>query len=309
MSTIVFFHPACVEHDPGEYHPERPDRLRVVVRALKEQGFETLTWREAPEAKREDIERVHGRAYIDQVLESVPKRGHIHLDPDTVLSPASGEAALRAAGAACAAVDAVVKGEAKNAFCAVRPPGHHAEADQAMGFCLFNNVAIAALHARAAHGLDKIAVVDFDVHHGNGTQHSFERDPNLFYGSSHQWPAYPGTGLNSETGIARNIANAPLPPNAGSEEFRDGYTATILPALRRFHPELLIISAGFDAHERDPLAQVNLRTDDYAWVTRELLAVARDCAQDRVVSCLEGGYDLQALAESAAVHVRELMRA
>ncbi|MBM3566554.1 MAG: histone deacetylase family protein, partial [Alphaproteobacteria bacterium] len=223
--------------------------------------------------------------------------------------PASGEAALRAAGAACAAVDAVIKGEAKNAFCAVRPPGHHAEADQAMGFCLFNNVAVAAQHARAIHGLERVAVVDFDVHHGNGTQHSFERDPGLFYGSSHQWPAYPGTGLTEETGVAGNVANAPLPPEAGSEEFRHGYTATILPALRRFKPELLIISAGFDAHERDPLAQINLGADDYAWVTRELLAVGEDCAKGRVISCLEGGYDLQALAESAAVHVREMMRA
>ena len=309
MATIVFTHPVCVEHDPGEYHPERPDRLRAVLAALKGKGFEALAWREAPKAERAQIERVHDENYVDQILTSVPKRGHLHLDPDTAMSPASGEAALRAAGAAAAAVDAVMAGEAQNAFCAVRPPGHHAENSQAMGFCLFNNVAVAALQARAVHGLKRIAVVDFDVHHGNGTQHSFERDPDLFYGSSHQWPAYPGTGLAEETGIAGNVANVPLHPGAGSAEFRDGYRKTILPALIRFAPEFLVISAGFDAHARDPLAQLRLGADDYAWVTRELLAVAETCAKGRAISCLEGGYDLEALAESAAAHVREMMKA
>jgi acetoin utilization deacetylase AcuC-like enzyme len=309
VTTIVFTHPVCIEHDPGDYHPERPDRLRAVLAALKGKNFEALAWREASKADRAQLERVHDEDYVDQILTSVPKRGHLHLDPDTAMSPASGEAALRAAGAACAAVDAVMTGEAKNAFCAIRPPGHHAERAQAMGFCLFNNVAIAASQARAVHGLARIAVVDFDVHHGNGTQHSFERDAGLFYGSSHQWPAYPGTGLAEETGIADNVANVPLPPGAGSAEFREGYRKTILPALKRFAPEFLIISAGFDAHARDPLAQLRLGADDYAWVTRELLAVAATCAKGRVVSCLEGGYDLEALAESAAAHVREMMNA
>ncbi|MBM3582376.1 MAG: histone deacetylase family protein [Alphaproteobacteria bacterium] len=309
MTTIVFTHPACIEHDPGDYHPERPDRLRAVLAALKEEGFETLVWREAPKAMREQIERVHDRDYVEQILASVPKRGHLHLDPDTVMSPASGEAALRAAGAACAAVDAVMRGEAKNAFCAVRPPGHHAESGQAMGFCLFNNVAVAALQARAVHGLKRVAVIDFDVHHGNGTQHSFERDADLFYGSSHQWPAYPGTGHTDEIGVADNVSNLPLPPGAGSAEFREGYRRTILPALRRFAPEFLIISAGFDAHARDPLAQMRLGADDYAWVTEELLAIAEASAKGRVISCLEGGYDLEALAESSAAHVREMMGA
>jgi len=309
MTTIVFTHPACIEHDPGDYHPERPDRLRAVLAALKEEGFETLVWREAPKAMREQIERVHDRDYVEQILASVPKRGHLHLDPDTVMSPASGEAALRAAGAACAAVDAVMRGEAKNAFCAVRPPGHHAESGQAMGFCLFNNVAVAALQARAVHGLKRVAVIDFDVHHGNGTQHSFERDADLFYGSSHQWPAYPGTGHTDEIGVADNVSNLPLPPGAGSAEFREGYRRTILPALRRFAPEFLIISAGFDAHARDPLAQMRLGADDYAWVTEELLAILEASAKGRVISCLEGGYDLEALAESSAAHVREMMGA
>jgi len=309
MTTIVFTHPACVDHDPGDYHPERPDRLRAVLAALKGEGFEALTWREAPKAGREQIARVHDGDYIDQILASVPKRGHIHLDPDTAMSPASGEAALRAAGAACAAVDAVMAGEARNAFCAVRPPGHHAESGQAMGFCLFNNVAVAALQARAVHGLKRVAVIDFDVHHGNGTQHSFERDADLFYGSSHQWPAYPGTGDTDETGIADNISNVPLPPGSGSAEFREGYRRTILPALKRFAPEFLIISAGFDAHARDPLAQLRLGADDYAWVTKELLAATETSAKGRAISCLEGGYDLEALAESSAAHVREMMSA
>jgi acetoin utilization deacetylase AcuC-like enzyme len=309
MTTIVFTHPACIEHDPGDYHPERPDRLRAVLAALKKEGFETLVWREAPKAMREQIERVHDRDYVEQILASVPKRGYLHLDPDTAMSPASGEAALRAAGAACAAVDAVMRGEAKNAFCAVRPPGHHAESGQAMGFCLFNNVAVAALQARAVYGLKRVAVIDFDVHHGNGTQHSFERDADLFYGSSHQWPAYPGTGHTDEIGVADNVSNLPLPPGAGSAEFREGYRRTILPALRRFAPEFLIISAGFDAHARDPLAQMRLGADDYAWVTEELLAIAEASAKGRVISCLEGGYDLEALAESSAAHVREMMGA
>lgn len=307
MTTLLYTHVACVEHDPGAYHPERPDRLRAIEAALAGDRFAALERREAPMADRRELERVHTPAYVDSVLDAVPDSGQVHLDPDTAISAASGEAALRAAGAACAAVDAVVGGEARNAFCAVRPPGHHATRDRAMGFCLFNTVAVAALHARAVHGLGTIAVVDFDVHHGNGTQDSFEADAGLFYASSHQWPAYPGSGMEEERGTADNIVNAQLPPGSGSEVFRTAYRDRILPALSRFRPELLIISAGFDAHASDPLAQMRLATEDYAWVSRELLAVAREVCQGRVVSSLEGGYDLVALAESVAAHVGVLL--
>jgi len=306
MTTILLTHPRCVEHDPGSHHPESPDRLRAVLKALEAKEFDDLERREAPIANLETIKYVHDSDYVDMALESVPSSGQVHLDPDTALSPASGEAALRAAGAACAAVDAVMNGEADNAFCAVRPPGHHAEHDRAMGFCLFNNVAIAAEYARHAHGLERVAVVDFDVHHGNGTQHSFENDANLFFASSHQSPFYPGSGGETETGSANNIVNVELPAGSGSDVFRAGWTNRILPELKAFNPELIIISAGFDAHARDPLAQINLTDEDYSWVTGKLLAVAQGCCQGRVISSLEGGYDLIALASSAAAHVRAL---
>jgi acetoin utilization deacetylase AcuC-like enzyme len=306
MTTLLYTHPACLEHNPGSGHPERPDRLKAVLAALDDPEFQGLVRREAPMADIEQIARVHPRAYVDRVLQAVPESGTVGLDPDTYLSPASGEAALRAVGAVCAAIDAVMAGEARNAFCAIRPPGHHAEAAQAMGFCLFNQVAIGAAHARAVHGLKRVAVVDFDVHHGNGTQHIFERDPDLFYASTHQMPLYPGTGAASERGVG-NICNAPLPPMAGSDEFRAAMSETVLPALRAFAPELLLISAGFDAHRDDPLAGLNLVEDDYAWATAELLRVAEACCGGRVVSALEGGYDLRALGASAAAHVRALM--
>lgn len=306
MSTLLFSHPICLEHSNFPGHPEQPDRLRVIETALENPAFFLLDRREAPEGSIREIKRVHAPYHVEAILESVPKEGFVALDPDTGLSPASGQAALRAVGAACAAVDAVVGGEARNAFCATRPPGHHAEAAQAMGFCLFNNAAVAARHGRAECGLDRVAVVDFDVHHGNGTQSAFEEDPTLFYASSHQWPAYPGTGMEHETGVG-NIVNVPLAPGSGSEPFRQGYTQRILPELRKFKPNLLIISAGFDAHARDPLAQLRLQTEDFAWVTQELLKVADECCQGRVVSVLEGGYDLSALAASVAAHVRELM--
>lgn len=308
MTTYLYAHPICTDHDPGYGHPERPDRLRSVHAALAEDAFADLHREEAPEADLEAIQRVHSAEYVASLLERVPETGNVHLDPDTVLSPASGEAALRAAGAAIAAVDAVVSGAARNAFCAIRPPGHHATPDAAMGFCLFNNVAIAARHAQAVHGLQKVAIVDFDVHHGNGTQDVVERDGTLFYGSSHQWPAYPGTGAESETGVG-NVVNVGLEPGAGSEAFRRAYTRHILPAVDAFAPDMLIISAGFDAHASDPLAHVRLVEDDYAWVTRELLALAGRHCDGRVVSSLEGGYDLEALAASTAVHVTALMAA
>jgi acetoin utilization deacetylase AcuC-like enzyme len=291
----------------GEWHPEAPARLKAILTALETEEFTFLLRRDAPRGSLRQIERVHARFYIESIFENVPDRGHVHLDPDTALGAASGEAALHAVGGICAAVDAVANGELRNAFCAVRPPGHHAEASAAMGFCLFNNAAIAAEHARHAHGMERVAVIDFDVHHGNGTQNHFYRFRDLFYASSHQWPCYPGTGMEHETGVFNNIVNIPLKPGSGSEQFRSGYRERILPALRDFYPDMVIISAGFDAHFRDPLAQLRLETEDFAWITRELLEVAETCCSGRVVSTLEGGYDLQALSASAAAHVRALM--
>jgi len=309
MATQLYTHPACVEHDPGTHHPECPDRLRSVLAGLDADEFKHLERHVAEEIELEIVEAVHGSTYIESILDNVPSEGRASLDADTVMSPASGEAARRAAGGAVKAVDEVIGKRTDNAFCAVRPPGHHAESSRAMGFCLFNSAAIAAVHARANHGMERVAVIDFDVHHGNGTQHSFENEPGLFYGSSHQFPAYPGTGARSETGVANNICNMPLSPGAGSAEFRNAYQNGILPVLRHFSPELLIISAGFDAHANDPLAQLNVQTDDFAWVTRELMDVADECCEGRVVSLLEGGYDLDALRESAMAHVRTLMDA
>jgi acetoin utilization deacetylase AcuC-like enzyme len=306
MTTLLYTHPACLEHDPGRHHPESPARLRAVLEALAAPEFALLERREAPEAALDDILRVHSRHHVERMLRAVPKSGHVAIDADTVLSPASGEAALRAAGAVVAAVDAVVAREADNAFCAVRPPGHHAEPERAMGFCLFNNVAIGALRAREAHGLGRVAVIDFDVHHGNGTQARFADDQTLFYASTHQSPLYPGTGAASETGVG-NIVNAPLPPLAGSQQFRMAMSRKILPALDAFRPEMVLISAGFDAHRHDPLAQLLLEEADYTWATEQLLEIARRHAAGRVVATLEGGYDLPALAASAAAHVRVLM--
>ncbi len=309
MTTLLYSHPACLEHDPGPMHPERPARLEAVLAALEAPAFADLQRREAPPATPEQLARVHPEAYVEAVFDAIPEAGHAGLDADTVVSPGSGEAARRAAGGLCAATDAVMAGEAANAFCAVRPPGHHAEPARAMGFCLFNNVAVGALQARAAHGLERIAVVDFDVHHGNGTQAMFWDDARLFFASTHQMPLYPGSGSVSERGASGNIVNLPLATGAGSEEFRDAMNRTVLPALRRFEPEFVLISAGFDAHADDPLAGLRFHEDDYAWATMEILALARDLCHGRVVSTLEGGYDLRALGASAAAHVGALMSA
>ena len=306
MTTILYTHPACLDHDPGRHHPESPARLRAVLEALDDPEFARLERCEAPQAAREDLSRVHSRRHVESILCAVPKTGHVGIDADTVLSPASGEAALRAAGAVVAAVDAVVAKDDDNAFCAVRPPGHHAEPGRAMGFCLFNNVAVGALRAREVHGLARVAVIDFDVHHGNGTQARFADDSSLFYASTHQFPLYPGTGGAGGTGVG-NIVNVPLRPLAGSSEFRLGMTRTILPALDAFRPEMVLISAGFDAHRNDPLAQLLLEDADYTWITERLLEVARQHAGGRVVATLEGGYDLTALATSTAAHLRVLM--
>ncbi|HUI18294.1 MAG TPA: histone deacetylase family protein [Alphaproteobacteria bacterium] len=307
MTTLLYTHSAFLAHDTGPHHPERAERLRAIHTALESEAFQLLERREAPRAEKAQVARVHDARYVDWLLAQIPKEGWTGLDADTIVSPGSGEAALRAAGAVCAAVDAVARGEARNAFCAVRPPGHHAEPGQAMGFCLFNNVAIGAAQARAVHGLQRVAVVDFDVHHGNGTQAAFAEDPDFFYASTHQWPLYPGTGEAHERGVANNILNVPLAAFSGSAEFRSAMERQVLPALDEFAPEFLIISAGFDAHLRDPLASLSLVEDDYAWVTRQLARVAERHAKGRLVSALEGGYDLRALANSVAAHVDVLM--
>lgn len=276
--------------------------------ALETEEFGFLDRREAPMAEIEQLERAHAPVHIRNILESVPATGHHHIDGDTVLSVVSGEAALRSAGAVCAAVDDVTTAFGRaNAFCAVRPPGHHAEREAAMGFCFFCNAAIGALHARAVHGLERIAVVDFDVHHGNGTEDILSRHAGMFYASSHQSPAFPGTGRNGHVGIHRNLCNVEMRPGADSGVFREAYTNHIFPALRRHRPELIIVSAGFDAHAKDPLAHCRLRTGDYVWVTERLVEMADEFCNGRIVSVLEGGYDLDALAASAAAHVRVLL--
>ncbi len=304
MTIALVTHPACLQHDAGPGHPEQPARLRVVLDGLVVPEFAGLVRHEAPLATREMLERAHPAAYVDRILAIQPEgEGRIALDADTAMSAGSAEAARLAAGGACRGVDLVMGGAADAAFVAVRPPGHHAEPDRAMGFCLFGNAAIAALHARAAWGLQRVAVVDFDVHHGNGTQAMAWNDPDFFFASSHQSPCYPGTGAERETGVADNVINAPLPPGSGSVAFRRAWSDRILPALVRFRPAIVIISAGFDAHRADPLAQLELDEADFAAVTTEILEAA---AGAPVVSLLEGGYDLTALRASAVAHVRAL---
>ena len=308
MTTLLLNHPACLEHDTGIGHPEQPARLRAIQDALSSDAFNGLKREEAPRATLAVIERLHPASYVEVIRAAMPERNHKWLDPDTVVSPGSWEAGLRGVGAAIRAVDQVMAGAVENAFCAVRPPGHHAEPSRAMGFCFFNTVAIAALHARAAHGAERVAVVDFDVHHGNGTQAAFETDKDLFYGSTHQMPLFPGTGDLSETGVG-NIFNAPLRPGDDGEKFRDAFRSRILPALNDFSPDFILVSAGFDAHRMDPLAQLRLEEEDFAWVTEKLLEEAAKHTGGKLVSTLEGGYDLGALGRSTAVHVQGLMAA
>jgi acetoin utilization deacetylase AcuC-like enzyme len=306
-ATFLFAHLDCLKHSAGPGHPESPERLRTVLAALGPESFPELARREAPLAGRDVVTVAHDPAYVESIMRAVPATGLVTLDPDTALSPGTGAAALRAAGAAAAAVDAVLSGEAANAFCAVRPPGHHAERARAMGFCLFNNIAIGALHARVTRGLDRVAAVDFDVHHGNGTEQIFRGDPGLFFASTHQSPAYPGTGTQRE--ITANLVNVPLPPGTAGSTFRAVWADDVLPALAAFEPEMVLISAGFDGHARDPLAGWELEADDFAWVTAAIAEVAATTAQGRVVSLQEGGYDLEGLASSVAAHVAELVAA
>jgi acetoin utilization deacetylase AcuC-like enzyme len=291
-------------HDAGPAHPESPVRLQSILRAVDDAGIPGLLRREAPEATLEQVQRVHPARYTSRMLEAIPESGYVRVDADTVLNPHSGEAALRAAGAPCAAVDAVMAGEAARAFCAMRPPGHHAEPMEAMGFCVFNNVAVGALQARGVHKLSRLAIFDFDVHHGNGTQASFLDDPDTLYISTHQSPLYPGTGLSSERGIKGNIINRPLPPGTGGPTWRRVVERDILPAIDAWRPQLLFISAGFDAHADDPLASMALIEDDFAWVTRELCVLADRHCGGRIVSVLEGGYDPSALARSVVAHLQ-----
>ncbi|WP_169569912.1 histone deacetylase family protein [Sneathiella limimaris] len=309
MTTHLFTHRDCLFHDTGYGHAERPDRLRMVLQFLEEEDFNALIRHDASYGEEDLLFPAHTKSHVEHIKNSRPTSGIVQLDPDTFMSPGSFDAAMRGIGAARDAVDVVMTEKDTNAFCAIRPPGHHAEADKAMGFCLFNNAAVAAYYARKKYGLTRIAVIDFDVHHGNGTQHIFEKDPDLFYGSTHQSPPfYPGTGYANETGVG-NIVNVPLVEGSGSKAFRDAYKDTVLPALESFNPELLIISAGFDAHHLDPLANINLEAEDYTWITQELLKISEKCCEGRVVSLLEGGYDLTGLSESACAHVKALLDA
>ncbi len=308
MSTLLVTHPACLDHLTPAGHPERPDRLRAVIRVLEQERFQNLARLEAPMADVETIALCHQRDYIDAIKEAAPKQGLVRLDPDTSMSPGSLEAALRAAGGAVQAIDEVIGKRAANAFVAIRPPGHHTEIARPMGFCLFNNAAIAARHAQKQHGLERLAIVDFDVHHGNGSQHIFWSDASVMYCSTHEMPLFPGTGAVNERGEHNSIVNAPLRAGDGGSQFRAAFEGAILPRLRDFRPDLIVISAGFDAHIRDPLANLNLIDTDFGWVTRKIMEIADMSAEGRIVSVLEGGYDLEGLSQSVAAHVTALMR-
>ncbi len=307
MATLLLHHPSFANHQTSAGHPERPDRYRAVEAVLGQQEFDALVRERAEVADLDTTRYVHTNRYVDELEAARPNEGYVYLDGDTMMEPSTWEVVLRAVGGTLQAVDKVLDGEVKNAFVACRPPGHHAESERAMGFCLFNNIGIGARHAQKKHGLKRVAIVDFDVHHGNGTQEIFYSDPSVLYASTHQMPLYPGTGAARETGVG-NIFNAPLAPGDGGAKLREAFEGKILPALDTFKPELIIVSAGFDAHERDPLGSLRMVESDYAWVTRKLMESAQKNCEGRLVSVLEGGYDLQGLAGSVAAHVGELMK-
>jgi acetoin utilization deacetylase AcuC-like enzyme len=308
MSTLLLTHPACLDHLTPAGHPERPDRLRVIDEVLADERFQLLAREQAPRAPLEVVALAHPMDYIEAIRGASPAEGFVHIDADTSMSPGSFEAALRGVGGAMRAVDEMMNQKADNAFVAIRPPGHHAETARPMGFCLFNNAAIAARYAQDRYGVERAAVVDFDVHHGNGSQDIFWADKSVMYCSTHEMPLYPGTGAVGERGEYDTIVNAPLSAGDGGDAFREAFETVILPRLREFKPDILVISAGFDAHTRDPLANLNLVEADFSWVTKKLMEIADSSAQGRIVSLLEGGYDLQGLSRSVAAHVTALMR-
>ncbi|SMC91752.1 histone deacetylase family protein [Rhizobium sp. RU36D] len=310
MTTRLYENTVFLEHITPPGHPERPDRLRSLNLALEHPNFTALKRIEAKVANEDAVLLAHPESHLFGVMRQIPEEeGEINqLEADTYASSKSLQAALTAIGGAMAAVDDVFTGVADNVFVASRPPGHHAEKDKAMGFCFFNTIAIAARHAQKVHGAERVAIVDWDVHHGNGTQDIFWDDPSVLFCSTHQMPLYPGTGAKDETGVHNNIVNAPLSPNVGSDHFREAFKSRVLSAVKDFSPDLILISAGFDAHHRDPLAQINLVGDDFDWATARLMELADRSAGNRVVSLLEGGYDLEGLAESAGLHILRLMK-
>lgn len=306
MTTLLFEDPIFARHEVPAGHLERPERVASLQRRFAEKPFSELKRGEVTKAQIEDVLAAHEPAYAQRIAEIAPLQGMVALDSDTFMGPHSYAAALCAAGVACEAVKAVFSDGADNAFCVTRPPGHHASADRAMGFCIFNNIAIAARFAQRRHGAERVAIVDWDVHHGNGTQDIFESDPTVLYASTHQMPLYPYTGAPSEAGVG-NIVNVALPTGAKTEAFQAAFVERILPAVDRFAPDLILISAGFDAHWRDPLGGLALKGDDFAWATRQLMQTAQRHCDGRIVSLLEGGYDIDGLLESASAHVAALM--
>ncbi|MEM6109312.1 histone deacetylase family protein [Mycobacterium sp. 050272] len=308
MATLLLHHPSFADHNTARGHPERPDRYRAVEAVLSQPHFDPLVRQHAEPADLAATRYVHSDRYVDELDAARPAEGHVYLDGgDTMMDPSTWQVVLRGVGGTLQAIDGVLTGQVQNAFVACRPPGHHAETERAMGFCLFNNISIGARYAQHKYGVTRVAIVDFDVHHGNGTQQIFYSDADVLYASTHQMPLFPGTGAVAETGVG-NIFNAPLRAGDGGAQLREAFQQRILPALDRFAPELMLVSAGFDAHHRDPLGSLMMTADDFGWATRELMNLAEKHCDARLVAVLEGGYDLQGLTDSVAAHVGELMK-